>query len=343
MPDLYRLVHEVERGQRVVQPRLRHRFQVDRHGLARSTHRLTGAGEAISFHFEDNGSPLQQILGRGLRRRAPGPGCAPRDRRRAASGDCAGTARPARPSSRTWPGARAGAARCRRSSTRSPGRSKCSAFPPAPSARTSGTCSASTGPAHGGPPRPRRGRDRRQQGHRRPGRGPPDPAALMARRRTARSGVGALLLAPGAGSDREQPVARGDRGGGGAAAGRADGLPVPQAGRKAPDRPPVLLAAVRDGGGGAGRPGRHRRPPAGAGRALDGWAHVLDGRGRRPAGGRAGPHLATRSTRRGGPTQLRTEHLPSPDCSLPVHVRYQGSVRCSRRARPRPRPPSPDR
>ena len=63
VPDIYRLVNEIERGQRVVQPRLRHRYQVDRHGLARSTHRLTGEGEAISFHFEDNGSPLQQILG----------------------------------------------------------------------------------------------------------------------------------------------------------------------------------------------------------------------------------------------------------------------------------------
>ena len=63
VPDIYRLVNEVERGQRVVQPRLRHRYQVDRHGLARSTHRLSGEGEAISFQLEDNGSPLQQILG----------------------------------------------------------------------------------------------------------------------------------------------------------------------------------------------------------------------------------------------------------------------------------------
>ena len=63
VPDIYRLVNEVERGQRVVQPRMRHRYQVDRHGLARSTHRLTGQGEAISFQLEDNGSPLQQVLG----------------------------------------------------------------------------------------------------------------------------------------------------------------------------------------------------------------------------------------------------------------------------------------
>ena len=63
LPDLHRLVNEVERGQRVVQPRLRHRFQVDRHGLARSTHRLIGRGEDISFELENNGSPLQQVLG----------------------------------------------------------------------------------------------------------------------------------------------------------------------------------------------------------------------------------------------------------------------------------------
>jgi hypothetical protein len=63
LPDLHRLVNEVERGQRVVQPRLRHRFQVDRHGLAHSTHRLMGRGEDISFELENHGSPLQQVLG----------------------------------------------------------------------------------------------------------------------------------------------------------------------------------------------------------------------------------------------------------------------------------------
>jgi hypothetical protein len=63
LPDLHRLVNEVERGQRVIQPRLRHRFQVDRHGLARSTHRLVGRGEDIGFELENNGSALQQVLG----------------------------------------------------------------------------------------------------------------------------------------------------------------------------------------------------------------------------------------------------------------------------------------
>jgi hypothetical protein len=63
LPGVDEELNEVEQGRRVVQPRLRHRYQVDRHGLARSTHRLTGQGEAISFQLEDNGSPLQQILG----------------------------------------------------------------------------------------------------------------------------------------------------------------------------------------------------------------------------------------------------------------------------------------
>jgi hypothetical protein len=63
LADLHRLVGEVERGQRVVQPRLRHRFQVDRHGLARSRQQLIGRGEDIEFELENNGTSLQQVLG----------------------------------------------------------------------------------------------------------------------------------------------------------------------------------------------------------------------------------------------------------------------------------------
>jgi hypothetical protein len=63
VPDVHRLVDQVERGERILQPRLRHRYQVDRHGLARSTHRLVGAAEELSFEFENNGSGLQQVLG----------------------------------------------------------------------------------------------------------------------------------------------------------------------------------------------------------------------------------------------------------------------------------------
>lgn len=63
VPDIYRLLSEIENGSRVTQPRLRHRFQVDRHGLAVSVHRMTGEGDKISFEFDRNGTPLQQVLG----------------------------------------------------------------------------------------------------------------------------------------------------------------------------------------------------------------------------------------------------------------------------------------
>ncbi len=61
--DLHRLINEVDRGLRIVQPRLRHRYQVDRVGLARSRHRLVADGESLRFEFEEKASPLQQILG----------------------------------------------------------------------------------------------------------------------------------------------------------------------------------------------------------------------------------------------------------------------------------------
>lgn len=63
IPDVHRLIDQIERSQRVVQPRLRHRFQVDRHGLGRSAHRLVGDGDQISAEFETTGSPLAQVLG----------------------------------------------------------------------------------------------------------------------------------------------------------------------------------------------------------------------------------------------------------------------------------------
>ena len=63
LPDLQRLVHQVDEGERIVQPRLRHRYQADRHGLARTVHRLTGAGEQISFDIGEADSALQQVLG----------------------------------------------------------------------------------------------------------------------------------------------------------------------------------------------------------------------------------------------------------------------------------------
>ncbi|MFZ8967044.1 MAG: hypothetical protein ACO2ZH_06300 [Ilumatobacteraceae bacterium] len=63
VPDVHRLVLQVDRGDRVVQPRLWHRYQIDRQGLSRSRHRLVGDGEQLSYEFESNGSALQQVLG----------------------------------------------------------------------------------------------------------------------------------------------------------------------------------------------------------------------------------------------------------------------------------------
>lgn len=63
VPDIHRLLDQVCRGERVVQPRLLHRYQVDRHGLAASVHRMKGDGERIQFELNTNGSALAQVLG----------------------------------------------------------------------------------------------------------------------------------------------------------------------------------------------------------------------------------------------------------------------------------------
>ena len=63
VPDIHRLVTQVTRGEKIVQPRLRHRYQVDRHGLARSMHSIHGEGETLEFDLETHGSHLQQVLG----------------------------------------------------------------------------------------------------------------------------------------------------------------------------------------------------------------------------------------------------------------------------------------
>ena len=63
LPEVRRLIDEVERGERIVQPRLRHRYQADRHGLSHSRHRLVGEGDDIEFDFAATGSDLAQVLG----------------------------------------------------------------------------------------------------------------------------------------------------------------------------------------------------------------------------------------------------------------------------------------
>jgi hypothetical protein len=61
--ELDGLLRQVERGQRIAQPRLRHRFQHDKVGLTRVRHRLVGVGEELRFDI-DGGSatPAQHVL-----------------------------------------------------------------------------------------------------------------------------------------------------------------------------------------------------------------------------------------------------------------------------------------
>ena len=53
---------EVEGGRKIVQPRLRHRFQTDTHGLDRSRHRLVGRDEHVDLHVDGHGAAMPQIL-----------------------------------------------------------------------------------------------------------------------------------------------------------------------------------------------------------------------------------------------------------------------------------------
>ncbi|KAA0232813.1 MAG: hypothetical protein JJLCMIEE_01973 [Acidimicrobiales bacterium] len=63
-PEFHRLTVELEEGRRIVQPRLRHRFQSDRVGLLRSRHRLVRDGERVRFALDDSrATPLQHLLG----------------------------------------------------------------------------------------------------------------------------------------------------------------------------------------------------------------------------------------------------------------------------------------
>lgn len=63
IPDLGRLIDQITRGERVVQPRLQHRYQIDRHGLAVSVHQLNGDADHVSFDLHSMGRPLSQVLG----------------------------------------------------------------------------------------------------------------------------------------------------------------------------------------------------------------------------------------------------------------------------------------
>ena len=56
------LLADVERGAKILQPRLRYRYQTDVHGLERSHHRLVGNGEAMVLEYDDHGAALPQAL-----------------------------------------------------------------------------------------------------------------------------------------------------------------------------------------------------------------------------------------------------------------------------------------
>ena len=61
--ELFHLTHQLEAGQRIPQPRLRHRLQEDRVGLTCFRHRLMSDGERLTFEIDGNGSPAPQVLG----------------------------------------------------------------------------------------------------------------------------------------------------------------------------------------------------------------------------------------------------------------------------------------
>jgi hypothetical protein len=61
--DLDVLVSLLERGRRISQPRLRHRFQTDVVGLDRSRHRLLAVGKAVELELDDHAHDLPQVLG----------------------------------------------------------------------------------------------------------------------------------------------------------------------------------------------------------------------------------------------------------------------------------------
>jgi hypothetical protein len=59
---LRRLMHRLEVGDRTPQPQVRHRFQTDTHGLARTWAGLRGIGDAFDLDVDGDGSPVQLSL-----------------------------------------------------------------------------------------------------------------------------------------------------------------------------------------------------------------------------------------------------------------------------------------
>ena len=62
--NVLKLTLQLQEGQRIVQPRMRHRFQDDQHGLTRSRARLRrDEGGGLTIDFENKGTGLQLMLG----------------------------------------------------------------------------------------------------------------------------------------------------------------------------------------------------------------------------------------------------------------------------------------
>src|SRR5437588_920802 len=61
--ELLGLIDDLERGRRIPQPRLRHRFQTDVVGLDRSRHKLVAVGEEMVFELDEHGPAVPQVLG----------------------------------------------------------------------------------------------------------------------------------------------------------------------------------------------------------------------------------------------------------------------------------------
>jgi hypothetical protein len=61
--ELLLLMRQVERGQRIPQPRLRHRFQGDLVGLTKRRQRLIGEHESLRFEFDESGPAAPMVLG----------------------------------------------------------------------------------------------------------------------------------------------------------------------------------------------------------------------------------------------------------------------------------------
>lgn len=61
--NMLALTMQLQEGHRIVQPRLRHRFQIDRHGLTRSRARLRRLGDRLALDVDNHGSGIQLMLG----------------------------------------------------------------------------------------------------------------------------------------------------------------------------------------------------------------------------------------------------------------------------------------